>query len=337
MRVGGKAVRVAVLGTGAIAQVVHLPILARMRGVEVAGLFDSDRSKAQTLADRFSVPGVYPSLEEMLADPSIDAVIVCTPNLLHEEQVLQALEAGRYVFCEKPLALTEKGAERVLDHPAVKGRLMVGMNQRFRPDAAALKSFVAAGELGEIKHVRAGWLNRRVARSPRGWRHRKKGAGGGALMDIGIQMLDLALWLLDYPEPKRIVAHLHSTPGIEVEDSAILLLELAGRQVVNLEVTWTLVADKEQQFLQVIGSRGSGAFTPLKVFKETESGMLDVSPQIAPGRENQFTASYRQELMHFVEGVRRGKVFHEPREQATLMRVITAAYQSAELETEIHF
>jgi len=73
------------------------------------------------------------------------------------------------------------------------------------------------------------------------------------------------------------------------------------------------------------------------VFKETESGMLDVSPQIAPGRENQFTASYRQELMHFVEGVRRGQVFHEPREQATLMRVITAAYQSAELETEIHF
>jgi predicted dehydrogenase len=334
---GGNVARVSVLGTGAIAQVVHLPILSRMRGVQVAGLFDSDSSKAQTLSSRFGVPQVYGSIEEMLDDDSLDAVIVCTPNHLHEEQVLRGLEAGKYVFCEKPLALTEEGCARIVQHPAAEGRLMVGMNQRFRPDAAALKSFVAAGELGEIKHLRAGWLNRRVARSPRSWRHRKKGAGGGALMDLGIQMLDLSLWLLDYPEPQRIVAHLHSTPGIEVEDSAILLLELAGKRVVNLEVTWTLVADREQQYLQVLGSRGSGTLTPLRVFKETESGMLDVSPQIAPGRENQFTASYRQELMHFVEAVRDGNRIERPREQITLMRVIEAAYRSAEQETEITF
>jgi predicted dehydrogenase len=331
----GKVARVAVLGTGAIAQVVHLPILSRMRGVQVAGLFDVDRSKVRTLSSRFGVPHVYGSLEEMLEDPSTDAIIVCTPNHLHEEQVLLGLESGKYVFCEKPLALTEEGCARVLDHPGAGGRLMVGMNQRFRPDAAALKSFVSTGELGEIKHLRAGWLNRRVARSPRSWRHRKQGAGGGALMDLGIQMLDLALWLLDYPEPKRIVAHLHSTPGIEVEDSAILLLELAGKRVVNVEVTWTLVADREQQYLQVLGGKGSGSLNPLRVFKETESGMLDVSPQIAPGRENQFTASYRQELMHFVDAIRQDHPVETPKEQGTLMRIIEAAYRSAQQEREI--
>ena len=80
---------------------------------------------------------------------------------------------------------------------------MVGMNQRFRPDAAALKTFVSGGELGEVYYLRAGWLNRRAARARRTWRQRKAGAGGGALMDLGIQMLDLSLWILDFPAARR--------------------------------------------------------------------------------------------------------------------------------------
>jgi predicted dehydrogenase len=330
-----KAVRVAVLGTGAIAQVVHLPILARMRGVEVAGLYDTDRAKAVTLAERFNVPRVYASADELWADPELDAAVICTPNNLHEEQVGAGLAADKYVFCEKPLALTAEGCRRVLDEFGSRGRLMVGMNQRFRPDASALRSFVTAGDLGSVHSLRAGWLNRRVGRSPRSWRHRKERAGGGALMDLGIQMLDLGLWLLDYREPRRVVAHLHSMPGTQVEDSAILLLELEGQTVINLEVTWTLVADRERQYLEVIGSHGSGSFAPLKVFRESDSGILEVSPHLSPGRENPFTASYRQELMHFAESVRGGHTIQRPAEQVTLMRIIEAAYLSAEEGREV--
>lgn len=338
MMPGSKAARLAVVGTGAIAQVVHLPILTRMRGVEVAGLFDSDASKARTLADRFGGTRVYATVDEVWEDASIEGVVICTPNLLHEEQVIAGLEAGKYVFCEKPLALTAKGAARALKAGKKgEGKLMVGMNQRFRPDAAALKSFVASGELGEVRYLRAGWLNRRPERSLRSWRHRKAGAGGGALMDLGIQMLDLALWLLDYPEPARIVAHFQAAPGREVEDSAVLLLESKDGRVINLEVSWTYIADRERQYLQALGTQGSGSFAPLKVFRDSETGLLDVSPQLAQSRENQFTASYRQELAHFAESVRLERPIDAPAEQVVLMKVIEAAYRSAEKQAEIRF
>jgi predicted dehydrogenase len=332
-----KSPRLVVLGTGSIAQVVHLPILARMRGVELTGLFDIDTPKARTLAGRFGVPRVYASTDEIWSDDSVDGVVICTPNNAHEEQVLEGVDSGKYIFCEKPLALTERGSTRILRKAEEAGRLMVGMNQRYRPDAVALKSFVESGDLGAVRYIRAGWLNRRLGWSPRSWRLRKEGAGGGALMDLGIQMLDLCLWLLDYPAPSRIVAHLHASRGGEVEDTAILLLHLAEDRVINLEVTWTLVADRERQYVQVIGDAGSAAVPPLKVFRDTENGLLDVSPQISQGRENQFTASYRQELAHFVEAVRTSERIELPVEQAILMKVVEGAYRSAEKGAEVRF
>jgi predicted dehydrogenase len=337
MTAAAKAARVAVLGTGAVAQVVHLPILTRMRGVEVVGLHDTDHSKASTIAERFSVPQAYATPEEMWGDPGVDAVVVCTPNNRHEEQVAEGLSAGKYVFCEKPLALTADGAARVLEASGADGRLMVGMNQRFRPDATALRSFVTAGDMGEVHYLRASWLNRRAGRTSRNWRHRKEGAGGGALMDLGIQILDLSLWLLDYPEPRRLVAHLRFPPGGEVEDSAVILLELEGGRVVNLDVSWTLIADRERQHFQILGTQGSASFAPLKVFRDTENGLLDVSPQLSPGRENVFTASYRQELAHFTEAVRSATPIDAPVEQVTLMRIVEAAYRSAEKGKEVSF
>ncbi|MEX2582635.1 MAG: Gfo/Idh/MocA family oxidoreductase [Gemmatimonadota bacterium] len=332
-----KAARVAVLGAGAIAQVVHLPILTRMRGAQLVGLCDVDQGKAATLAQRFGVSRTYGSAEELWSDEAIDAVIVCTPSSLHEQQVIDGLGGGKYVFCEKPLALTAEGTARVLATEGARNRLMVGMNQRFRPDAAALKSAVSNGQLGEVRFIRAGWLNRRAGKSAQGWRHEKQNAGGGALMDLGIQMLDLSLWVLDYPEPTRLVSYLHTPDGGEVEDSAILVVELDGGRVVNLEVTWTFVADRERQYLQVIGSGGSAGFPPLKIFTESSAGLVDASPELPPGRENQFTASYRQELGAFVEAVRGEQPIETPSEQTTLMRIVEAAYRSADESGEIHF
>ncbi len=337
MSAASASARVAIVGTGAIAQVVHLPILTRMRGVEVAGIFDVDTAKARTLAERFAVPRVYESLDAVWKDDTTDAVVICTPNHVHEEQVTAGLSAGKYVFCEKPLALSAEAAARVLARRGAKDRLMVGMNQRFRPDAAALRSFVSAGDLGQIQFVTAGWLNRGVGRSGRTWRHRKAGAGGGVLMDLGIQMLDLAMWLIGYPEPARISTFLHAGKGTEVEDSAILLLELEGHRQISLELTWGLIADRDRQHLHLVGSDGSGSLTPLRVLKQTDDGILDVSPQLTQGRENQFTASYRQELAHFVGAVRGEHDIDAPREQVTLLRIVEAAYRSAREGAEVVF
>lgn len=332
-----RSARVAVVGAGAIAQVAHLPILSRMRGVELVGLYDTDRAKSRALAERFAVGRTFRSEEEVWKDPEVDAVVIATPSHLHEEQARAALESGKFVLCEKPLAVTAEGTRKVLDSPGSERRLMVGMNQRFRADAGALRSFVAGGELGEVFYVRAGWLNRREGPSRRTWRQLKRGAGGGALVDLGIQMLDLCLWILDYPEPGRITAHLHRRSGAEVEDSASLLLELADGRVVNLEVSWDLVADRERQYLHLLAAAGSGSLAPLKVFKELDSGLADVTPQTAPGRENVFTASYRQQLAFFTEAVRGRRELRRPAEHLILMRIVESAYRSAAEGAEVRF
>lgn len=327
--------RVAVLGTGAIAQIVHLPTLSRMRGAEVVGLSDIDGAKAATLAQRHSVPRIYDSLAQLLRDDDVDAVFVCTPSNVHEAQVIDCLRAGKYVFCERPLALTEAGATRVLEAAGDSGQLMVGMNQRFRPDAAAMRKLLVSGELGQIRYLRTGWLNRRMVRPPRAWRLRKSGAGGGALMDLGLQSLDLALWLLGFPQPLRVVAHLHMDPGSEVEDSAVLMLELESGTVVTVEVTWTLVADREREYLLTLGEVGSASLPPLRVFRESDEGTVDVSPPIARSPENQFTASYREEISFFLDSVRRRRAIDSPVDQINLMRIVEAAYRSAEMRSEI--
>jgi predicted dehydrogenase len=335
MSAAPRTVRLALVGTGAIAQVAHLPILSRMRGVSLAGLYDTDRAKARALGDRFGVERVYRSTDDVWADPEIDAVIIASPSVYHDEQAREGLQAGKFVFCEKPLALSAEAGRRVLATEGAESRLMVGMNQRFRPDAIALKSFVSGGELGDVFYLRAGWLNRGVGRSRRTWRQKKAGAGGGALMDLGIQMLDLCLWMADYPRPQRITAHLHRSPGAEVEDSAVVLLDLGDQRVINTEVTWSLLSEHERQYLHLLGSAGSGSVAPLRVYKDLDSGLRDVTPPMAPGRENQFTASYRQELAFFAEAVRGERTLPAPGDHVALLEVVEAAYLSAERGREV--
>jgi predicted dehydrogenase len=332
MTVQRPPIRVAVLGAGAIAQVAHLPVLSRMRGVEIAAVSDRDAHAARTVAQRYGTRAA--KSDDVLADESIQAVVVCTPSARHEENVREALSAGKYVLCEKPLALSAEGVERILAEEGAKDRLLVAMNQRFRPDARALRSFVASGELGDVYYLKAGWLNRArpVARS---WRERRA-SGGGALMELGIQMLDLGLWILGYPKALRVSAHTHRAKGSEVEDAAALVVRLDGDRLLNLEVTWSLLAKKDRQFLHLLGSAGSGTLSPLAVYREMGGGLADVTPSLPPGGgENVFTASYRNELQHFVEVVRGEKRPDPAADHVQLMRIMEGAYRSAEEGREI--
>ena len=333
MAAARQPVRVAVLGAGSIAQIVHLPILSRMKGVQVAAIADRDAHTARTIAGRFAVPTVATSAEEVLTD-DIDAVVVCTPSNRHEDQVRAALRAGKYVLCEKPLALTADGVASLLDEEGADERLVVAMNQRYRADAVALRQFVAGGELGNVYYLKTGWLNRFRPRG-RTWRQRKATAGGGAFMDLGLQMLDLAMWTLGYPTPERISAHMYASPGSEVEDAAALVVRLEGDRLVNLECTWNLLAQRDRQFLHLLGSTGSGSLSPLAVFKEMPAGLVEVTPSVPASRENVFTASYRSELAQFVEVVRGERAAEPPREHHVLMQMVEAAYRSAQERREI--
>ncbi|MGH7476218.1 MAG: Gfo/Idh/MocA family protein [Longimicrobiales bacterium] len=329
-------VKIGLLGTGAIAQVVHLPTLGQMPGVGVAAVCDADPAKARAIGSRFEIPRVYRADDDLVRDPDLEGVIICTPSYLHEQQSIAALEAGKHVLVEKPLALTADGARRVLTAAEASGRaVMVAMNNRYRPDCRAVRPFATNGELGRVFYMRAGLLNRKVRTVRPTWRHRRATAGGGALMDLGVQVLDLCMWMLDYPRVNRLVAHLHPGEGIEVEDAAAVMAEIDGGLVLSLQVTWSLIAERDRQYLQLLGTHGSASLVPLAVNKEIEHGVLDVTPQIPPGRANMYTASYRDQLAHFTGVIRGTDDAPLPTEQIQLMEFISLAYRSGHERREI--
>jgi predicted dehydrogenase len=329
-------VRIGILGLGSIAQVVHLPILSQLDGVKLIAASDADRAKTRALAARFGIPRVHGTDAEVMQADDIDAVVICTPNHLHAEQAIAALESGKHVLVEKPIALSAADAERVLAAAETAGRtLMVAMNHRYRPDTLALKPFADGGELGRIFLARGAWLNRKFRVVRPTWRHRLATAGGGVLMDLGAQALDLALWILDFPRAESVFCHTNPGEGIEVEDTAALVLRLADGCSISLTLSWSLVAERDRHYMRLLGTRGSGAIQPLAVFKEVETGLLDVTPNIQVGRENAYTASYRMELEHFVRCLRGEETVPLPRDQVELMRLIALAYRSAAEHREI--
>ncbi|MFP4624730.1 MAG: Gfo/Idh/MocA family protein [Gemmatimonadota bacterium] len=329
------ALRVGVIGTGAIAQIVHLPLLKEMQGVRVQAVCDLDENKAAAIAGRLGIPSVYEQTEEILEDDQVDAVVICSPSHLHQEHAIAALEAGKDVIVERPLALDPEGAEAMIRAAESADRLlMVAYNNRFRPDTRGVKSFVASGELGRIYTVHGTWFNRKSHLRRKTWRHRRE-TGGGAFMDLGVQVLDLCLWMLDYPRAERVTANLNPGEAMEVEDAAAVLIGLEGGAALSVQVTWNLVAEHDRHHVRLLGTAGTAQTYPLKVMKEAEHGMLNVTPQVAPGRENAYTASYRSELRHFVTAARGATSSPLPREQVDVMRIVQAVYESADRGTEV--
>lgn len=328
--------RVGVLGTGATAQIVHLPILKDLPGVEVTAVCDIDGAKAATIARRLGIPHVFDDDDELLESGVVDAVVICSPSYLHHTQVIDALDAGTHVLVERPLAIEPKGAEAAVKAAEKAGlTLQVAYNNRFRPDTRGVKSFMESGELGEVFSVHGTWFNRKVRPKRLTWRHHKETAGGGAFMDLGLQVLDLCMWTLDYPAVERVSAHLHPGEGFEVEDAASVLLGLEGGTTLSIQVTWSLHGDRDRHHIRVFGTAGSASTRPLSVYREVEHGVLNVTPQIATGPGNAYTASYRRELQHFVTGALSGSPLEPPREQVDLMRVVSRVYESAEKGREL--
>ncbi len=328
-------VRVGILGAGAISQLVHLPILTAREDAVVVALADQDRLKAETIAARFGVASVADEDQAILSDPNIDAVLVCTPTYLHEAHAVEALTRGKHVLVERPLATTAQGARNILDAAEKHGcSVMMNTAHRLRADAIALYSFVAGGELGSVYQVRGSLLNRKLSLARNTWRVRSGEAGGGALMDLGVPIIDLCLWLVGYPEVARVSAVLHRG-DFEVEEAAAILAETRSGIALAVDVSWSLFADRDRYQAQVLGTRGSGALPPLTVFRQIGGRPLSVTPHHPQTRDNAYMASHRRLLDRFLGSVTGERAADPPSEQVRLMEVIEAAYRSAENDGDV--
>ncbi len=328
-------VRIGVVGAGAIAQLTHLPVLSKMRGTKLVAICDNDRPKARALADRFDIPDVYTDIEDLLEGDGLDALVIATPNHLHEPHVLSALAAGLDVLVERPLALTAKGVERIVNAADRAGRkVFVANNHRFRSDVQALAGFLRGGELGKLTGIRAGAYHHR--RAEQGWRQRRVEAGGGAFFDYGLPLVDLALWLSDFPEPERVVANIERGAGKNaVEDSMVVHLKCGSGMTFTFDVSGAYVGEEERWWFETLSTRGSTRLAPLRVVKELHGRPTDVSPRGAAARESAFIQSYRAELAHFVAVVAGESEYEAPTDQILVHKTIEAIYKSADEGREI--
>lgn len=328
-------VRLGLIGVGAVPQTAHLPILSKMRGVKLVALCDNDGGKTRAIAQRYDVRDVFTDIDDLLELETLDAVVVATPNHLHEPHVLAALKAGIHVLCGRPLALSVRGVERILAAAQQADRIVqVDNHNRFRADTQILNQFLRGGELGRLGALRAGTYQLRRALGD--WRYRRPEAGGGAFMELGYPLLDLALWFADFPAPVRVSAQMERGPGATaVEDSMLVHLECAAGISFSFDVNWNYFGEADRFWFELHASRGSGRLAPLRVIKELNGRPMDVSPSGATARESAFLQSYRAQLAHFIAVVRGDVAYEPPGDQVVVHRVLEAIYRSAEEGKEI--
>jgi predicted dehydrogenase len=332
-----KKVRIAVVGAGAVAQVNHIPAYSRIEGTEVVSVCDIDYEKAKRVAQRFGVPHACSDHEELFASKDIDAVDVCVPNHLHAPISVAALNAGKHVLCEKPFGRTPTEAARMVAAAEKNDRvLMAAFNNRFRNDAQILKTFMDQGEVGRIFYVKCGWLIKHTSWDTQSWKASKRFAGGGVLIDLGVQMLDMALWILGMPEVATVSASTASRPGVdEVESNAAAFLRLKNGTTLTLEVGWSLLMEKDFAYVNIFGEHGAALLNPLRLHREMHGNLVNVTPNTESIR-NMYKQSYENEITHFVECVRSGKKPLSPGDEAVqVLKVLEAIYKSAESGKEV--
>jgi 1,5-anhydro-D-fructose reductase (1,5-anhydro-D-mannitol-forming) len=220
------------IGTSGFADAMFAPAL-RSAGQEVIGAAGSAAEGSAAFATRHGCPRQYDSLNALLADRDVAAVWVASPNYLHEEHVRQALQAGKHVLAEKPLATTGRAARELAELARRNDlRLAVGYQGRFHPALRDLRGLIRAGKLGDVAFVRASWQTQ-YGGLPDAWRLHWDTSGGWSIMDIGTHTLDTALWLTGFPQARLLGSRLSAQHWqAQVDDLAVLLLQLGDATAV---------------------------------------------------------------------------------------------------------
>jgi len=210
----------------------------------------------------------------------------------------------------------------------------VANNHRYRTDVQTLARFLGGGELGKISAMRGGAYQ--FKRPAEGWRHRRAESGGGVFLEHGLPLLDLALWLADFPDPVRVSAHMERGRGASaVEDAMLVHLECAQGKTMAFDVTWSYVGTDDRWWFDVLASRGSARLAPLHVVKELNGRAMEVTPTGAAARESAFAQSYRAELAHFLAVLRGDASYEAPTDQLIVHRIAEAVYKSADDAKEV--
>ncbi|MBQ2324953.1 MAG: Gfo/Idh/MocA family oxidoreductase, partial [Clostridia bacterium] len=198
-----KKLKVGIIGLGGICKAVHMPAYQTMKNVEVAAICDINPDKITQFKAKFELDYsvlTFTDYKQLLDVEGLDFIDICTPNYLHSIIAVEALEKGINVFTEKPDAVSPAEAERMMHAAEKSGKHLMAMrNNRYRGNAKYLKKYIADGRMGDVYCARCGWIRRRGIPGKGGWFTTKEQSGGGPLIDLGVHMIDLAIWLMGNP------------------------------------------------------------------------------------------------------------------------------------------
>jgi len=278
-----ERVRIGIIGAGMIAHRSHAEAFQQVLEAEVVAVADVDEARVRAFAEKFEIPQIFTRYEELLARSDIDAVSVALPVFLHAPATVAALQAGKHVLCEKPMARTGAEAKAMVDAAQQSGRkLAVYWRNRFGARAIKAKQLIDSGELGKVYYVRTiglRWRGRpgfdaRMTSFGR-WFGSKEQAGGGALMDIGGYNLDLVLGLLGFPRVlsasattwRAIDRERADREGHDVEDLAVGLIRLEGGGVISIESSFAGNID-EPNGTWLFGTKAGLRLEPFTLYRD---------------------------------------------------------------------
>jgi len=344
-----KSIGIGIIGSGGIAQGAHLPAYKALADddVRVIAVADVRRETAEQAAKKFEVPHIYEDYRELLKRSDIDAVSVCTPNFMHKQPTIDALEAGKHVLVEKPLAINAaEGREMVAAARRTGRKLQAGLNNRFGSGPQALKRFVEAGELGNVYYARSQALRRRGIPSWGVFTQKDK-QGGGPLIDIGVHILDLTLWLMGHPKPVAASGQTYTkfgkregvvglmgqwdTKSYTVEDFGVGFVRFENGATLTLETSFAANLEKEIFNCELFGTEGGCSLSPLRLFFERNQTLIDATPVFLPQ-----VHTHQAEIKSFVEAIRNDTEPVVTAEQGLMVtEILDAIYRSADEGREV--
>ena len=348
-----STLKVGVIGVGGIAR-THMPGWAESPHAEVVAGADLVPEALERWGADWNVKKLETDSAALINDPDIDIIDVCTPNMYHAPLSIAALEAGKHVICEKPLAPTPADVQRMIDARDKSGKmLMTAQHFRFAASSKALKEEIETGALGDIYHARS-WMLRRTGIPTRLAFLSSKHSGGGACIDIGVHILDLTLWMLGNPEPVSVTGVARSVlaenpkafgrwpqfgrlpEGMDVEEMAMAFVRFETGATLVLEISWLLHHDIDGEDMQMwlYGTNGGSHWPKCEIY-DTNYDTMQLYNRKLKLLRNLFEP-HGLECIEFAQAVVDGAPSPVPAEQSLqVMKILNGIYESEKTGREV--
>jgi len=343
----GKSLRIGFIGTGGIAR-YQMSLLKKIEGVEIVAVSDVNEKAIEATKKEYQIDKTFTDWKDLVKMKDLDAVSVCTPNKLHYEPTVAALQSGKHVLVEKPMAMNAKEAQRMVEAGRrSKKVLQIAFQWRFTPVAQMLRKQVASGALGDIMYVRVQALRRRGIPNW-GVFGRKELQGGGPMIDIGVHLLEMAHYIVGSPKPISASGSCYTYMGntkcdtvcpwpnwdhktYTVEDLAVGFLKFDTGATMVVESSFVAHIEKDVYSIQIMGTKGGATSDPPRIFMDHNGYMMNMEPNFMGAQDG-----FEFKMRHFVDCVRDGVTCLAPGEDGwTVQKMLDGIYKSSELKKEV--